>query len=220
MSFWSQIAGQATDMGFGLLGGLGASGIEYGFGRAAAEDQMDMARRLAKKYPSWHAEGLERAGLNRILAVRPGGASPPSPGMIPTPQVGSNVAKMTQATAVKSQIDNVRANTRVSEQQRRNLELDAAMKQRDLTQRDFQIIRQAIETSWLQDPQFRAAIRGRAARGSGLFSSLNAIGSQVIDYLERVEKGEAPARKENEGLWQIIQFMLRNDPRNPMNWKD
>lgn len=193
MSIWSTFG----DMGAGILGGLASSGIEYGFSRAAAEDQMDMARRLAKKYPSWQAEGLERAGLNRILAVRPGGASPPAPGMMPTPQVGANIARTTAATAVKSQIAQTEATTALTNQQRRLAQLDAALKARAITMQDFEVIQKAMQTAWFADPSHVSALKGRHAGGDSFWGNANALISRILDWLDGLaapppDEGEDP----------------------------
>lgn len=216
MSIWSTLGG----MGAGILGGLASSGIEYGFGRAAAEDQMDMARRLAKKYPSWQAEGLERAGLNRILAIRPGPGSPPAPTMIGTPKVGQNISSMTAATAVKSQIAKTQADTVVADRQRRLLELDAQLKSRDLSMKDFDVAIRAIEAGWYNDPKFRSWMRSRKGRGEGFYALLSALmgevgayGQEAIDAQSRphTPSGEMP---EVKGLKKAAKKKARSIRRN------
>lgn len=68
-TFASSGAGVAAGIGGGLLSSLAGAGLSYGLNAAAASKSWDRQKNLMTRGPSYIAEGLEAAGINRILAA-------------------------------------------------------------------------------------------------------------------------------------------------------
>lgn len=77
----------------GGLFDLGSAGLAGGLSFASAKDAMDFQKKMFKNRYQWTADDMEKAGLNRILALSQGGGGVP-PGAtasFPNPQLGSSV---------------------------------------------------------------------------------------------------------------------------------
>lgn len=83
------------------FGGSIASGL---FGKSAAEDQMDFQQKMSKTAHQRAAKDMEKAGLNRVLAVG-SPASTPGGAMAHVPDYGSSIAAGLSASIAKKQAD-------------------------------------------------------------------------------------------------------------------
>lgn len=85
--------GSAAGAGAGLIGGIIGPGLSF-LGQANSED---FARKLAQRGIRWRAHDMRQAGINPILAARPGGVSGASIGSAGGGNVGSAIASGMEA---------------------------------------------------------------------------------------------------------------------------
>lgn len=117
----------------GLFGGAVGSFASGLLGAAGSEFSAKQAYRYDKKTaihgPSWHVEGLRKAGLNPVLAA---GSSPTfgsSPSSISIPSVATSAKDYSFAKLQKSQL-------KVSQNQEITSAAEAAMKVREMRWKD------------------------------------------------------------------------------------
>lgn len=94
----------AAGAGAGLIGGLIGTGTSF-LGQANSEQ---FARRLAQRAIRWRAHDMRMAGINPILAARPGGLSGSSIGGAGGGNIGAQMAAGAQAATQGSKVSKER----------------------------------------------------------------------------------------------------------------
>lgn len=105
------VAGSAAAAG--VIGSLGSSAAQYGFGRKALNDQAAINEHMYRHRYQWTMDDMRNAGLNPILAAKGGlVGSSPSVGL---PQI--NRGEMTSSARDVQDIRNLKAKARLTLQQ-------------------------------------------------------------------------------------------------------
>lgn len=115
------IVSSATD----AAASVGGSMLGYTFGKKLAKKQLKYQRWAARELPSDHVLGLQKAGLNPILAVNPGGSMPNISASATSPQVRANIA---ENFAKSSAAALTREQTKKVKDERNYLRVETALK--------------------------------------------------------------------------------------------
>lgn len=108
-SFASSGAGVAAGIGGGLLSSLAGAGLSFGLNAKAASKSWDRQKNLMTRGPSYIAQGLEAAGINRILAAGSIGTSFGKAAQAAGTSV--QAADVSRSGALAAQIGQIKAST-------------------------------------------------------------------------------------------------------------
>ena len=120
---WGQVFQGAGATAGGSLLDLGGSAFGAYLGRESQKDALQMQKKLLKKGPTWRMQGLERAGLNPLLAADMGSGQ--APGMYSTtaPQFGASAQRNAAARQASAQTRLLSSADRKTKEEQKQLAL-------------------------------------------------------------------------------------------------
>lgn len=128
---WSALAGMATD----IIGGGMNSAIQYGTSKALSKYNYELGQKSLRNSPSSYKEGLERAGINPILASNsPIGSTSGSSGVNPGMDLadagnkGSSAVQYKKATESQIKVNDAQANSLNDNAKANLMQAQAALK--------------------------------------------------------------------------------------------
>lgn len=113
--------GSGAALGVGLLWGSGQSIGETLAAKSLADDARSFQEKVLKNQITWRMRDMRRAGINPILAARPGGITSASPAMAQPGRAGSTGANTAEAIRrarrEETELDLIRQQERTSQAQ-------------------------------------------------------------------------------------------------------